>query len=468
MRFMKIKRLSCIFLSLLLMLTTLVSCTNNVIQEGSLITEEDSSEASQEESIEQSLPEEVKKPESIDPYEVASAYVLANSEKLGEDLSERMNEEFLDKITAAFGEEKIELLAKNIEESHESVIKSTFGYSEKAFISIVENDLERTVVLENDEDGITEFVFVGDCSFANSSSVMRSYKNRKKGVEGIVSQEVLEIMRSANVAMANNEFTFTNRGEPIPGKRFTFRGDPENVNVYHEMGVDIVGMANNHAFDYGPDSLTDTLSTLDSAGIAHVGAGENINDARAPFYYIVNGFKYAVIAGSSVDFKTTRCATDEVSGVFQFKTPEPMAEEIAKAKEKADYVIVYMHWGKESTTVLTDMQTVHGKAFIDAGADIVVGMHSHCMQGMEYYNGKLLVYSLGNFTFSNFSLTCGMLRMGISPDGNIENTYYPMMQTGNRTYINTGSSGDKQLARLRRLLINAEISDEFIVTEKND
>ena len=321
------------------------------------------------------------------------------------------------------------------------------------------------VVAGTPENGATTLVFVGDVSFSDGYSVMNQYRSRGKGAEGIVSEEVLKIMRDATVTMANNEFTFTTRGAPIPNKMWTFRGKPENVSIYYEMGVDIVGLANNHAFDYGPDSLTDTLATLDKAGIARLGAGENLEEAKAPYYYIVNGMKIAIVAGSAIDPYSTRGAKENQSGVFQIFDTVSMSREISAAKEKADYVIAYVHWGIESTTNLTGGQKSMGKAFVDAGADVVVGMHSHCMQGLEYYKGKLIVYSLGNFTFSSHDLTCGMLKTTINADGTIGNVYYPMMQKDNFTYINSGEKGKSQFELLKSLLINAEISDDYTVTE---
>ena len=413
-----------------------------------------------------SEPESVSKPINLDSYELATGVILENLSSLDTTFTSNVDKTFLDKVAEVFGADKVEALANALENGAVSGddLYSVIGYTEKTFLSLLNNDLERTTVLEDTDGRITDMVFVGDVSFSDGYSVMNKYTSRGKGVEGIVSEEVLEIMRSATVAMANNEFTFTTRGAPIKDKIWTFRGKPENVSIYYEMGVDIVGLANNHAFDYGPDSLTDTLATLDNAGIARLGAGENLEEAKAPYYYIVNGIKIAIVAGSAIDPYSTRGARENQSGVFQIFDTVSMSREISAAKEKADYVIAYVHWGHENTTVLTGGQKSMGKAFVDAGADVVIGMHSHCMQGAEYYNGKLIVYSLGNFTFSSKNLTCAMLKTTITPDGEIINHFYPMMQKNNFTYINSGEEGKGQLDLLKSLLINAEISDVYEVT----
>lgn len=465
-----IRRSVCLILATVFICAVAAGCNDEALEQdnSSYISSQTVISVAESSPVVSEISEESEISEDIDLFALATEYILANSDKLGEAFKDRVDIEYINKTVEIFGSEKIEELAdvlKN-ETALKDPIREVFGYSEKAFRAVVENDLERTAVLDNTDDRTTEFVFVGDCSFSNGYSVMYSYRNRKKGVEGIVSDEVLDIMRSADVTMANNEFTLTNRGAPIPEKKFTFRGDPKNVSIYDEMGVDIVGLANNHAFDYGPDSLTDTIATLDAAGIARVGAGANISEAKEPFYYIVNGYKFAIIAGSMIDFESTRGATEKLSGVFRFANASPMKKEIEKAKENSDFVIVYMHWGRENTTDLTAQQKSCGRAFIDAGADIVVGMHSHCMQGLEYYKDKLIVYSLGNFTFSSRPLTCAMVKMSVSPEGEITNMFYPMMQQNNFTYINSGESGEKQLELLKKLLINAEIADDFTVTSK--
>lgn len=414
-----------------------------------------------------SEPEEITKPSELDSYSFAVDAIMDNLSNLDVFFAASFGRETIDKIKNLCGNKAVEALASALENGKvdSDAFKTITGYSAKAFYAVALSDPEQTTVLEDSADGVADFVFVGDTAFADGYSVMNRYKARGKGIEGLVSDEVLDIMRSADVTMANHEFTLTDRGAPIKGKKWTFRGNPKNVSIFGELGVDIVGMANNHAFDYGPLSLTDTITHLDGAGIAHIGAGENLNDAKKPYYYVVNGYVVAIVAGSAIDPYSTRGATDSQSGVFQIFDTVSMSNEISAAKEKADFVIAYVHWGIEKTTNLTGGQKSMGKAFVDAGADVVIGMHSHCMQGLEYYKGKLIAYSLGNFVFSSYTLTCGMLKFSIDKEGNITNVFYPMMQSENFTYINSGEKGKDQLESLRNLSINAKISDDYVVTE---
>ncbi len=420
---------------------------------------------SSEEHVENSVPEISESTEEEIFSEWANT-IIENKENLTVKIAEDIDLNFVLRFKELLGRDKVKLLADSLKQGVvlEKDFRKHFGYSEKAFKAIFNNSLERTIIVSQSGNG--DMVFVGDVSFDDRYSVMNSYRGRGKGIEGLVSEDVLEILRNADITMANNEFTFTERGEPTPDKKFTFRSKPKNVSIYDEMGIDIVGLANNHAFDYGPDSLTDTLATLDGAGIAHVGAGENLNDAKAPYYFIINGYKVAIIAGTAIDRFSTRGATDSQSGVFQIYDTVSMSRTISSAKEVADIVIAYVHWGNESTTELTSGQKSMGKAFVDAGADLVVGMHSHCMQGIECYKGKMIAYSLGNFTFSGYKLTGAVLKTNISDDGVLTNTFYPVMHKNNYTYLTTGEEGIQQLNLLKSLLINAMIDDEFVVHSK--
>ena len=92
--------------------------------------------------------------------------------------------------------------------------------------------------------------------------------------------------------LINHEFTFSTRGVPLSGKLYTFRANPKKVEILTQMGVDLVGLANNHIYDYGQDAFFDTLDTIDGAGIDRIGAGRNLQEACTPQYYIVNCLLY--------------------------------------------------------------------------------------------------------------------------------------------------------------------------------
>lgn len=245
--------------------------------------------------------------------------------------------------------------------------------------------------------------FGGDVNLTDNGYVMPMY--RYFGDIGrVITGGLLTEMRSADVLLLNNEFAFTNSTTPLAGKTYTFASKPENVAVLSEMGVDIAYLANNHVYDFGEVGLYDTLRTLDSAGIARIGAGMNLEEAKRPVYYIVGGRKIAFVGAGCIERYTvfTPGAADERSGIFRTDeaSPEVFLEVIREAAASSDYVVANLHWGIESTIELEEYQRTLGQMCIDAGADAVLGSHPHVLQGAEFYEGKPIVYSMGNFWFS--------------------------------------------------------------------
>lgn len=111
------------------------------------------------------------------------------------------------------------------------------------------------------------------------------------GIGGVLGESLRETIAESDIFMANLEFPFSDRGTQAADKKFTFRVSPSRVSILQEIGPDIVTVANNHALDYGTDALLDTCDTLDSAGILHVGAGKNLEEAKQPQIIEKNGKK---------------------------------------------------------------------------------------------------------------------------------------------------------------------------------
>ena len=311
--------------------------------------------------------------------------------------------------------------------------------------------------------------FAGDVSLADGSVPAQALSNR--GLEGCFDDTLREAMASADVMCLNSEFAFTTRGEQ-QNKNYTFRANPDLVSVYQDMGVDLAVLANNHVFDYGEVGLQDTLDTFRSAGLPYVGAGENIDEASAIFYAELEGCTVAYIAGCRVEWAAeTRGATESQSGVFRTaESNELICQRIAEAREKADFVVVYEHWGIEGDTVLEEYQTESGKEFIDAGADVVVGDHPHVVQGIEWYNGKPIFYSMGNYWFSSMGRYTMLLQVELSRDeaGNTTTGFRLVpawTQSGKVSALTDGDSQREFYDYLESISINAAISDDGLVTE---
>ena len=258
--------------------------------------------------------------------------------------------------------------------------------------------------------------FAGDLSLADNYVVMDYYHNEAgDDLANCIDSAYIKRMNDADVMWINNEFCYSNQGSPIPGKAYTFCAAPENVSILKELGVDIVGLANNHVYDFGPEAFADTLATLRGAEIAYVGAGADIKEASAPVYVDVDGYKIAYVAATRAEknIKTPE-ATETSGGVFRCYDNTDYIEKIKEAKANADYVIALPHWGTEHSTILETAQTDGAKEYIDAGADAVIGAHTHCLQGMDFYNGKPIIYSLGNFWFDDYTLDTMLLELHLT------------------------------------------------------
>ena len=248
--------------------------------------------------------------------------------------------------------------------------------------------------------------FAGDICFADNYVPMEHLAEiGSTNIADGIDQRFIDIMRAMDLMWINNEFCYSDRGEPLPGKTYTFRSIPAHVKYLDDLGVDIAGLANNHVFDYGEESFMDTLSTLEGDGMPYVGAGRNLDAAKAPVYLEANGFTIAYVAASCAEYDIfTPEATETSPGILWCYDNARFLDSIREAAAHADYVIALPHWGVEHSTELESSQINGAHDYIDAGADAVIGAHTHIMQGMEYYKGKPIIYSLGNFWFDDYDI----------------------------------------------------------------
>ena len=285
----------------------------------------------------------------------------------------------------------------------------------------------------------------------------------------------IQIMKKMDLMWANNEFVFSDQGEALEGKAFTFKGSPKNVHYLHDLGIDVVGLANNHVFDYGEAAFFDTLQTLEDAGIPYTGAGRNEKEARGPVYLDVEGFKIALVNASSAEYTIyTPEAIGEEPGIAWCYDTTKMIEDIQTAAQNADFVIALPHWGTEHSTELTWEQTEGARAFIDAGADAVIGAHAHNLQGMEYYNGKPILYNLGNFWFDDYDVVDTVVaevrltgEIGSKPrEGKIELVLHPGTQSEVYTaYASTAEERDRIFRYIEAISTNITIDENGILHE---
>lgn len=185
---------------------------------------------------------------------------------------------------------------------------------------------------------------------------------------------VRELFASDDLTIVNLEGPLTT-SEKIRGRKFNFRGLPEYVSILSGSSVEICNVANNHALDFGMDGLLETADVLESADIGVSGFGRM-------YYTDVKGVRVGSLGFTEWDF-----------------TQKQIETAVRTARENCDLLIVSIHWGEEGSHTATSAQKRLGRAIVDAGADVVLGTHSHVYGGVELYNGKYIVYSLGNFCF---------------------------------------------------------------------
>lgn len=251
------------------------------------------------------------------------------------------------------------------------------------------------------------------------------------GITGFLSPVVADTLAGADITFINQEFPFSNRGTPEPGKEYTYCVPTSYAHIFPEMGVDIVSLSNNHILDYGQEALLDTFTTLEEIGIDYVGAGVDLNRAKQLITKQVHGKTIGFLAASRVVpseewyARNAGDGYDARAGVFTTYDSAALCEEIREAKEICDVVIVYAHWGIERQEVAADYQRILAKDYIDAGADLVVGSHAHVMQGVEYYNNVPIVYGLGNFLFSNYYSRTTVLTVTIDENNRCSISFLP-------------------------------------------
>ena len=274
----------------------------------------------------------------------------------------------------------------------------------------------------------TTLVFTGDILIGNAVSA--NYD--AGGMDGVLSKDMQDILKNADIVMVNEEFPFSERGVQMEDKQFTFRMNPRYVSLFKDMGVDIVSLANNHVLDYGAEALSDTFMTLDEAGILYAGAGESEERAKEPQIIEVNGKKYGFLAASRVLPVASWNVENTAPGVFSTYDATALVEEIKKVRAECDYLTVFVHWGLERKEYPESYQKTLAMQYIDAGADAVIGSHSHCLQGVEYINGKPVFYSLGNFLFGQDGNTVA-LKAVIGEDGSVTYAFVAAKEQGART-----------------------------------
>jgi poly-gamma-glutamate capsule biosynthesis protein CapA/YwtB (metallophosphatase superfamily) len=227
-------------------------------------------------------------------------------------------------------------------------------------------------------------IFGGDVMLGRSCAA--KIQNGTDPFKGISS-----LVRQASFAAANLECTISNLGGAT--NRYAFRAPAQSAQLLRRAGFDAMGLANNHALDFGTVALHDSAAHLLREEIETVGVETPTRKACDPsFFSLSDGKRIALLAISDVD----PTPSSQIGGA---SVRAKLGPAITKARSHANLVICLVHWGIENSDRITDEQRELARWLIDHGVDLVVGSHPHCVQPLDFYHGCPIAYSLGNLVF---------------------------------------------------------------------
>ena len=257
--------------------------------------------------------------------------------------------------------------------------------------------------------------------------------DREDGLD-VVFGDVLPELRRVDLMLGNLEGAVTTRGTAW-AKTFTFRFHPRVLPSLEAAGFDYLSVVNNHSYDYGAIGFADTLAYLAQSPIATSGVGQTPEEAAAASVLELGAAEARVLSvgaypveRSGFDGARDTAVNENRAGVLWAEGRNPAAKAFALEAMRDAFGpdtldIVMVHGGAEWATAPSEPQRRLYREYVDAGADIVFGHHSHVTQGIEAYDGALIVFSLGNFVFPGMFLTeygeeSKLVRVGIA-DGEI-------------------------------------------------
>ena len=208
----------------------------------------------------------------------------------------------------------------------------------------------------------------------------------------------LPLFKEHDFTLINLETTLTRSKKKVP-KVFNFKADPLVVQSLVEANIQAVTLANNHCLDFSENGLQETLSVLDAAKIAHIGAGLNLAEAKKPLIVSIKDIQLGILAYT--DNESGWLATEDKPGTnyisIDEKNLKSISEDLQNLRKKVDILIVTLHWGPNNREVPSLQFQNFARGLIDLGVDIVHGHSAHVTQGIERYKNKLILYDTGDF-----------------------------------------------------------------------
>jgi poly-gamma-glutamate synthesis protein (capsule biosynthesis protein) len=238
-------------------------------------------------------------------------------------------------------------------------------------------------------------------------------------------------LAAADLAIVNLETAVGTGGRRQPGERYSFQAPPSAFRALAEAGVDVATMANNHALDFGRAPLSGMFEAVDRAALAEaplavVGIGRDVDAAFRPAHTDVGGTVVATIGASVADADPTAdpsgrgAATEDRPGTADAMDPARLLRAVRVADRSADVVVVYLHWGIQGERCPSDGQRALAGRVVGAGADVVVGSHTHGLQGDGRLGRGYVAYGLGNYAWYTPTAATGVLTLTVRPPASRE------------------------------------------------
>lgn len=237
-----------------------------------------------------------------------------------------------------------------------------------------------------------EIAFVGDVNFTGRVGNLMDEQGFDWAFEAVRSE-----LLDADYTVANLESPAGIGGYKYCEKRVYFKADPKRLRALSYAGIDMVSLANNHALDYGPDVLKQTIAELDSRDIKHIGIVENKFQRNEATIVDIKGVKVAFLGycnACPAEFGPRSTTAGVSVGLSQW-----IRKQVKQTRERgADFIVAMPHWGSEYFGVDKN-QRYTANAMKEAGVDVIIGSHTHVLQQVEYLDKTLVAWSLGNFLF---------------------------------------------------------------------
>lgn len=264
-------------------------------------------------------------------------------------------------------------------------------------------------------------------------------------IQALLGDELVEVLREADYRIVNLETPLCDTLSPITKVGGNLSAPSACVEGIKKIGVDLVGIANNHIMDQGKKGLADTIKILTEAGILFVGAGDNLEVASQPVFFEVNRKRVGIYACAEHEFSIATEYSPGANPVDHLN----ISDHIVQCRAKCDYLIVLYHGGKEYYRYPSPKLQKICRKIVEKGADLVICQHSHCLGSYEDYLNGSIVYGQGNFIFDDgedeYLQTSVLIK--ISDDWSLD--YIPIKKEGNGVRLAVNSQGEKILSEFK-------------------